>query len=123
MGSRKIPYPSLGGKMEQSIYKILTSSSSSQLIINLIIIIIIFFIVLIVKNYIRSFFNYLQFRLSMNLSNGDCLLMSYGFEFVEVQIVKVTLKYIILESEDVKIIVPMSSFTSRDWIISKKIKT
>jgi hypothetical protein len=105
--------------MEQLLNTIFNSGITLPSILMLIQFIIVFYISIYIKNKITNFANYRKVCANKNISIGTTLKLAVNNTTLNAQIKKISSNFIILKSDNIDIIIPITEFASMTLIIIK----
>ena len=78
-----------------------------------------YFIVIAVKNVITTVYNHMVFRSSEHVCIGTVIRIGSATGYHDCKITSVNFRYIVVENEDIKILVPIHDIYERMWKLPK----
>ena len=103
--------------MDKIIQSLMTDGLNMEAIFQLVILMVVFFIVLYIKDLMERYSAYKSFCNNKTIGIGSWVRIPTSSGYIDGKVKEVDIKYIVIVCEEVKIMVSIKSFTTRDWSI------
>jgi len=103
--------------MDKIIQDLMTNGLNIEAIFQLVMLMIVFFVILYIKDLMERYSAYKSFCNNKTIGIGSWVRIPTSSGYIDGKVKEVDIKYIIIECKEVKIMVSIKSFTTRDWSI------